>query len=212
MGQGGDVATTPSQPETEIKIKASQGGDVDATPSRTELTEVDKIARYKAEASGVWTVREAAFLRDIAGKPFARLILASSGIDVNMLDTMGRTALYNAVGESDCTIVRLLLTRKDVLVDRADAHGETPLQAAERLGHRESAALLKGAGTKPSTDNGKGGTGNKGGTGKGGKGKGDKGGKDGGDKSGKGNGGTGGKGQKAPGKAKGILKTTFAFP
>lgn len=76
--------------------------------------------------------------------------VVTTGIDVDHVNRLGWTALLEAVilgdgGARHVEIVRILL---DAGADPslADGDGVTPLEHAERLGHREIAVLLRAAG------------------------------------------------------------------
>ncbi len=70
-----------------------------------------------------------------------------AGVDVNVRDRDGRTALHSAVVEGCTDTVRLLLER-GAHTDIAD--GCTALMLAERLGHTEIAQMLRAAGASNS--------------------------------------------------------------
>ena len=68
-----------------------------------------------------------------------------AGMDANVVDEYGGTALQNAAANGHTEIVRLLLER-GARPDIANRRGCTALMLAERHGHAEIARLLRQAG------------------------------------------------------------------
>ena len=73
-------------------------------------------------------------------------ILLESGLDPNIADMEGRTALHHASRAGYENIVRLLL-QFDVLVDTVDNYGYTPLNLAALKGHENVMQMLREAGS-----------------------------------------------------------------
>ncbi len=72
-----------------------------------------------------------------------RLLLARQGVDVNMTEMNGGTALIAASQQGHVEVVRLLLAHQDVEVNKTLLqNGATALIAASQQGHVEVVRLL----------------------------------------------------------------------
>jgi len=73
--------------------------------------------------------------------------LIHKGADVNAKNKAGETPLFWAVDKSQGKVVQLLIA-KGADVNTKDEKEETPLQLAIRIGHKETADLLRKHGAK----------------------------------------------------------------
>ena len=78
----------------------------------------------------------------ITNVAMVKYILSHPGINVNVGDKRGQTALHHAVICGDVAIVKLLLLYPKCQREKRDHLQQTPLDFAEKLGHSEIADLL----------------------------------------------------------------------
>ena len=74
-------------------------------------------------------------------------LLAREEIQINQTMHNGCTPLYIACQNGHVKVVKALLKKKDIDIDK-QFNGTTPLKKAKKRGHTEIAALLRQHGTK----------------------------------------------------------------
>lgn len=70
------------------------------------------------------------------------MLLARDGVDLNLKDGLGQTALALAVAENQEVVVKILLANDKVDPNIADIYGRTPLHMAAKKGHETTIKLL----------------------------------------------------------------------
>lgn len=124
-------------------IGASREGDIAAVCALLDAGAADGVnAAYPPEAGG-WTALMSA--ADAGHSHVVARLLAVPGIQVDLRDTGGRTALLWGSNQPDAAVVRLLV-RAGANVNAGDEDAWTPLMCAAQGGHTSIAEVLLGAG------------------------------------------------------------------
>ena len=71
-----------------------------------------------------------------------KMLLSIEGVNVNVADDTGATALYIACAKGHLKIVQLLLKTKNIQVNQSLVDGQSPIFAAAEGGHPEGVRLL----------------------------------------------------------------------